>query len=65
MHFEFIDGEFKRWVQATDEYARHLRRHPSLDLSERRRLEELANGLQGRIKEVESQPAQLNLNEFR
>lgn len=51
-----LDGEFERWVRATDEYANHLSRHPSLDLKERQRLVELANGLQGKFKRPEDSP---------
>ncbi|RZI78310.1 MAG: hypothetical protein EOP80_01385 [Variovorax sp.] len=44
-----MDGEFERWIRATDEYANHLSRHPSLDSKERQRLLELANGLRGKF----------------
>jgi hypothetical protein len=51
-----MDGEFERWVRATDEYAKHLSRHPSLDPKERQRLLELANGLQGKFRQSDHSP---------
>ena len=44
-----MDGEFESWIRATDEYANHLSRHPSLDPKERQRLLELAKGLRGKF----------------
>lgn len=57
MDHQGLDGEFDRWVRATDEYANHLSRHPSLDLKERQRLVELSNGLQGRFRHPDGLPA--------